>query len=99
MQLSKLIVKLLGFGLFLAQRDAEKAAKAQQKYRRQQDAKHKVLREEQYRLAAKAAKLSGEAATAAARASLGCNVINGNERDARCLAINLQHTIKTLKGE
>lgn len=89
MKATKLVITLLAFLMKMAERDAAKAAEKQKQFKKQRDATAKVLREERDRLRTKADKLAGDAATAAAQASLGCNKINEQERTARTLARQL----------
>lgn len=93
MKATKLVRSLLSFLLMLAERDAAKAAEKQKQFKKQHDAKAKVLREERDRLRNKADTLSVAAANAQARASLGCNKINEGERCARTLARQLASVV------
>lgn len=97
MKATKVVLALLAFLLKMAERDANKAAERQKQFKKQRDASSKVLREERDRLRAKADKLSGEAATAAAQASIGCNRINEEERNARTLARQLAGVVEASK--
>lgn len=91
MQATKLIRAFLSFLLFLAERDARRAAEQQKQFKKQQQARADVLREERDRLRNQADRAAAEAATCAAHAALGCNNINEAERTAATLARQLRN--------
>lgn len=90
---SRLIVKLLALLLVLAERDAAKALARDQKYRKQQAAKAKVLAHAAHRARLKAADLSGEATRCDVAAGLGSRKNLDARMDAVCLAAGLKSVI------
>lgn len=96
MQATKLIRSVLTFILFLAERDAAKAAEKQKQYKKKQAARAAVLRNEMFRAQAKANQLASKAGTCNAASTLGCNHINEAERNARTLASQLKNIVSGL---
>lgn len=84
---------MLALAHLMAKREAAHQAEKQKQYKKQQDAKAKVLREESDRALAKANALASRAATCKAQATIGCNQINEAERVATSLRASLDYIV------
>lgn len=94
MKFTKLIVALLSLGLKLAERDRQRAIKEQADYRADMNKLADKLREERNDLELRLIVLHSDIATANAKATIGSNQYNEDERNAGRLVRTLSATLE-----
>lgn len=89
----KLVRLMLALAHLMAKREELRQEEKQKRFKKQAEAKAKVLREERYRALAKADVLSSQVANLQAASVIGCNDINEAQRVAGTLRNSLDYIV------